>query len=37
MGADTNATNNKDETPLMIASTDNLKVKTVELLLQHSK
>ncbi|OKS87442.1 ankyrin repeat domain-containing protein [Mucilaginibacter polytrichastri] len=34
-GADVNLTNNNDETPLMLASTDNLKSKTVELLLTH--
>lgn len=34
-GADVNLTNNKDETPLMLASADNLKSKTVELLLTH--
>lgn len=34
-GADVNLTNNKDETPLMLATTDNLKTKTVELLLKH--
>jgi len=34
MGADANATNNRDETPMMLASSDNLKSKTVELLLQ---
>jgi len=34
MGADPNATNNRDETPIMLASSDNLKSKTVELLLQ---
>lgn len=33
MGADPNALNNQDETPLMLASADNLKSKTVELLL----
>lgn len=33
MGADANAANNKDETPMMLASSDNLKSKTVELLL----
>jgi len=33
-GADTGILNDKDETPLMIASKDNLKVKTVELLMQ---
>ena len=32
-GADVNLTNNKDETPLLLASADNLKSKTVELLL----
>ena len=37
LGADASATNNKDETALMLASTDNLKSKTVELLLQHNK
>lgn len=34
MGADANATNNHDETPMMLASADNLKSKTVEILLQ---
>lgn len=34
MGADANSTNNRDETPMMLASADNLKSKTVELLLQ---
>lgn len=34
-GADVNMTNDKDETPLMLASQDNLKVKTVELLMEH--
>ncbi|UYQ95731.1 ankyrin repeat domain-containing protein [Chitinophaga horti] len=33
-GADPNATNDKDETPMMLAATDNLKSKTVELLLK---
>jgi ankyrin repeat protein len=33
-GADTEILNDKDETPLMLASKDNLKVKTVELLMQ---
>jgi len=37
MGADANVTNNQDETPMMLASSDNLKSKTVELLLQHGK
>ena len=37
MGADAKVTNNKDETALMLASSDNLKSKTVELLLQHNK
>lgn len=37
MGADANATNNQDETPLMLASADNLKIKTVELLMQQGK
>jgi ankyrin repeat protein len=32
-GADPSITNNKDETPVMLASNDNLKAKTVELLL----
>ncbi len=32
-GADPAATNNKDETPLMLAQQDNLKVKTVALLM----
>lgn len=34
-GANANLTNNKDETPIMLASKDNLKSKTVELLLTH--
>jgi ankyrin repeat protein len=34
-GADPNAMNDKDETPLMLAVQDNLKAKTVELLLKH--
>lgn len=34
-GVDANLTNNNDETPIMLASTDNLKSKTVELLLTH--
>ncbi|KOS07591.1 hypothetical protein AM493_17260 [Flavobacterium akiainvivens] len=34
MGADANATNNRDETAMMLASADNLKSKTVELLMQ---
>ena len=33
-GADVNITNNKDETAVMLASTDNLKGKIVELLLK---
>ncbi|MDA6068075.1 hypothetical protein NJT12_00460 [Flavobacterium sp. AC] len=33
-GADKNITNDKDETALMIASEDNLKIKTVELLMK---
>lgn len=37
MGADANITNNADETPLMLASADNLKIKTVELLMQQGK
>jgi len=37
LGADAGATNNRDETPMMLASADNLKSKTVELLLQNSK
>jgi ankyrin repeat protein len=36
-GADVNLRNNKDETPLMLASTDNLKAKTVELLLNNKQ
>ncbi|QLG45341.1 ankyrin repeat domain-containing protein [Costertonia aggregata] len=35
-GADVNITNDKEETPMMIASQDNLKSKTVELLLSSS-
>jgi ankyrin repeat protein len=34
-GADPNATNDKDQTPMMLAAQDNLKSKTVELLLKH--
>lgn len=34
-GADATIVNDKDETPLMLASKDNLKVKTVDLLMQH--
>lgn len=34
-GADVNLANSKDETPLILAMTDNLKAKTVELLLKH--
>jgi uncharacterized protein len=34
-GADPNATNDKDQTPMMLAAQDNLKAKTVELLLKH--
>jgi ankyrin repeat protein len=34
-GADPNATNDRDQTPMMLAAQDNLKVKTVELLLKH--
>lgn len=33
-GADASAVNDKDETPLILAQTDNLKIKTVELLMQ---
>jgi len=33
-GADTSITNDKDETALMLASGDNLKIKTVELLMK---
>lgn len=33
-GADISITNDKDETPLMLASGDNLKIKTVELLMK---
>ncbi|WP_442588781.1 ankyrin repeat domain-containing protein [Pedobacter sp. AW31-3R] len=33
LGADANLSNSRDETPLMLASSDNLKSKTVELLL----
>lgn len=32
-GADPSITNNKDQTPMMLAAADNLKAKTVELLL----
>ena len=34
-GADVNAINSKEETPIMLASTDGLKTKTVELLLKN--
>ena len=34
-GADPERSNDKDETPLMLASKDNLKIETVELLMQH--
>lgn len=34
-GADAAATNDMDETPMMIAATDTMKTKTVELLLSH--
>lgn len=34
-GADVNLTNDKDQTPLDLAAQDNLKSKTVELLLKH--
>lgn len=34
-GADPNATNDQDQTPMMLAVQDNLKTKTVELLLKH--
>lgn len=34
-GADPNATNDLDQTPMMLAAQDNLKSKTVELLLKH--
>lgn len=34
-GAEPNATNDKDQTPMMLAVQDNLKSKTVELLLKH--
>jgi len=34
-GADANITNAKEETPMQLASNDNLKTKTVELLLSH--
>ncbi|MXN91251.1 hypothetical protein GR160_08415 [Flavobacterium sp. Sd200] len=36
-GADANAVNAQEQTPMMLASADNLKSKTVELLLQHSR
>ncbi len=35
-GADTTATNDQDQTALMLASDDNLKIKTVELLIKQS-
>lgn len=34
-GADPNAMNDQDQTPMMLAVQDNLKAKTVELLLKH--
>lgn len=34
-GADTSITNDKDQTALMLASDDNLKIKTVELLMKN--
>lgn len=34
-GADTSIVNDKEETPMMLAAKDNLKVKTVDLLMQH--
>jgi uncharacterized protein len=34
-GADPNATNDQEQTPMMLAVQDNLKAKTVELLLKH--
>lgn len=34
-GADPNITNDRDESPMALASQDNLKAKTVELLLKH--
>lgn len=34
-GANKDITNDKDETPLMLASADNLKIKTAELLMKH--
>ncbi|XZF15813.1 ankyrin repeat domain-containing protein [Chitinophagaceae bacterium MMS25-I14] len=36
-GADPSISNDKDETALMLASDDNLKIKTVELLMKQSK
>lgn len=35
-GADTAISNDEDKTPLMLASDDNLKIKTVELLMKNS-
>lgn len=35
-GADTSISNDEDKTPLMLASDDNLKIKTVELLMKNS-
>ncbi|GGE43743.1 ankyrin repeat protein [Pedobacter psychrotolerans] len=35
-GADTTISNDEDKTPLMLASDDNLKIKTVELLMKNS-
>ena len=34
-GADASIVNDQEETPMMLAAKDNLKVKTVELLMQH--
>ncbi|MGN8070096.1 ankyrin repeat domain-containing protein [Mucilaginibacter sp. 22184] len=36
-GADASITNNKDQTALMLASDDNLKIKTVELLMKNEQ
>jgi len=36
-GADADITNNKDQTALMLASDDNLKIKTVELLMKNQQ
>jgi len=35
-GADASISNDEDKTPLMLASDDNLKIKTVELLMKNA-